>query len=210
MKHHRHRSRRRNPSGRETPGEPITFSQAMRLAARFVRLGKRQGTRTAVAGGLAMALYGHTRMTADVDLIAAKPLLKAARYWCKNIWFGGNSYKVPIDRKRVSVDVIVRDDASRVLYESSLDMTRTLRGLPVISPEHLVLMKLEAGRHKDLSDVQFLLKEGITTPEKVTAVAQAIGGIMFANDKLRQATSLRAEALAERSKYGKPPRKKNQ
>jgi len=111
----------------------------------------------ALAGGIAMHLYGSPRLTKDVDVISLKRLpLEAVR----PIGFGGDSYEVAVGKKKIHVDWIVREDNYRQYYVQALNDAAQLKdGLKIITPEWLAILKYIAGREKDLDDIVFLLKK---------------------------------------------------
>jgi hypothetical protein len=105
----------------------------------------------AVVGGMAMAVHGSDRMTADLDVIARSTVGHAGTW----LSFGG----VRTTICGVPVDIIVRDDDFADLYEEALDYARLLKGFDarVVTPSYLVPMKMVAGREKDHIDLMFLL-----------------------------------------------------
>lgn len=150
-----------------------------------------------VAGGLAMYLFGHTRNTCDVDVLASKPLGNG-RYFFKNIAFGGTTYVIPLAGKRRILDVIIRDDHARALYESALKHAVRRKGVLVVDPVHLVLMKLLAGRYRDLGDVQFFLETKQVTVAKAAALAKRIGGVFYASEVRRGLQKVKDQIRMER------------
>ena len=61
----------------------------------------------AVAGGLAMHLYGSPRLTKVVDIIASDHLSLTPQH---RLSFGGSSYILEVGKYSVQVDWIVRND----------------------------------------------------------------------------------------------------
>lgn len=111
----------------------------------------------AVAGGLAMYLYGSPRLTKDVDIIASKNLSLTPRH---RLTIGGSSYSIQVGKYAVQVDWIVRNDGYEKYYRAALkDAVKLPNGLRIVSPEWLVILKFNAGRQKDLDDIVFLLKQ---------------------------------------------------
>lgn len=99
-----------------------------------------------------MHIYGFTRATTDVDMLARAVLP------CR-IDFGGEGYDVLVEDRSVSVDVIVRDDKAKI-YQAALEQAKTTdRGLKIVSPEWLVVMKHFSPRAKDKIDLTWLLQE---------------------------------------------------
>jgi hypothetical protein len=111
----------------------------------------------ALAGGIAMHIYGFTRATKNVDLIS-NDFLPIENYGLLDI--GGESYRVKVGNKTVIVDWIVRRDKLKRIYEIALkEALETDIGLKIVSPEWLVLMKFFASRAKDKLDLLFLLQQ---------------------------------------------------
>ncbi len=110
-----------------------------------------------VAGGLAMHLYGSPRLTKDVDIIASNNLSLTPHH---RLSFGGSSSTLQIGKYAVQVDWIVRNDGYQKYYRASLrDAIKLSNGLRLVTPEWLVILKINAGRQKDLDDIIFLLKQ---------------------------------------------------
>lgn len=111
----------------------------------------------ALAGGIAMHIYGFTRATTDVDMVARSvlPLSKE-----RELDFGGEGYEIKIAEDTVPVDVIVRDDKLIKIYSAALDQAKmTDFGVRIVSPEWLVVMKHFSARAKDKLDLTWLLQE---------------------------------------------------
>lgn len=108
-------------------------------------------TKSALLGGLAMQLYGSSRLTADVDIAAAKlpPKTKG-----RALSFGGVRTKAS---NGIEVDIIVRDDDWEELYEAACYHAVMIDGLRVVTKEYLAVIKMAAGRPKDDIDAKFLL-----------------------------------------------------
>jgi hypothetical protein len=125
-------------------------------------LAQRHGIPVAIIGGYAMAAHGSPRLTSDVDVAATEPIpgLKPT----KRLTFGGFVTRV----KGVTVDVVVRQDAFADLYEEAILAARG----GVALPEHLVAMKLVAGRPRDQDDLIFLLESGAVNLNKARGVVK--------------------------------------
>lgn len=123
---------------------------------KLAEIAERENIEWALAGGIAMYLYGSPRLTKDVDVISKDFLsLKGKR----RLSFGGISYDVQIGKKIVTVDWIVRNDEYAEYYRQALTYTVKLpNGLKILTPEWLVILKSIAGRPKDRDDAVFLLK----------------------------------------------------
>ena len=111
----------------------------------------------ALAGGIAMHIYGFTRATTNVDMLAQAVLpLKSL----SELSFGGENYQVTVSERVVSVDVIVRNDELAKIYQTALNQAKeTDIGIKIISPEWLVVMKYFSARAKDKIDLIWLLQE---------------------------------------------------
>ncbi len=114
----------------------------------------KQGIQIALIGGVAMQAMGSRRLTSDVDIVALE-LLEGFRD-VGPISFGGRHV---LTSKGTEVDIIVRADSFRGLYEEALSTAAKMPGLPipVISSAHLAAMKLAAARRKDENDLHELL-----------------------------------------------------
>jgi hypothetical protein len=115
----------------------------------------KNGISWALVGGLAMHLYGSDRLTKDVDIIADS-LLELPTI-LGHLKQGGVRYEVEVSDHKVLVDWIIRRDEAKKYYEQALRDAVLLEGIPIISPEWLVILKYIAGRFKDQEDALFLL-----------------------------------------------------
>lgn len=115
------------------------------------------GITCALAGGIAMHIYGFTRATTDVDMVAQRAL-PLTSHGALN--FGGESYRVKVGKRMVPVDVIVRNDELKKIYETALaGALETDSNLKIISAEWLAVMKHFAARAKDKLDLIWLLQQ---------------------------------------------------
>jgi hypothetical protein len=146
--------------------QSISTEDGLEAARRIAEIAEKEGVDFALAGGIAMHLYGFMRATKDVDLIASHVLdLEADR----ELSFGGESYLVKIGKRYITVDWIVRKDDVADIYEAALDAAKSSDvGLPIITPEWLVILKKLADRGKDHLDLLWLLRrEGLVDRAKV-------------------------------------------
>lgn len=142
---------------RNVANPTISTDTGVEAAQQAGRLADQEEVEWAVAGGLAMHLYGSPRLTKDVDIIASKHLSLTAEH---QLTFGGSSYTLPVGKYAVQVDWIVRNDGYRKYYVAALQEAIELpNGLRVVTPEWLVILKLNPGRQKDYDDIVFLLKQ---------------------------------------------------
>jgi hypothetical protein len=164
--------------------QSITTETGLAAAKQLNKLAAKAGVSCALAGGVAMHLYGFTRATTDVDMLASARLkLKASR----KLSFGGESYQVTIGKRTVTVDWIVRNDDATLFYEAALtDAAMTETGLPIITPEWLVILKKLADRGKDHLDLLWLLRqEGLVDRAQIAALVREHLGrfaFIFLND----------------------------
>ncbi len=135
----------------------IDTETGLSAVRQLAEIAERENIEWALAGGIAMHLYGSPRLTKDVDVISLKRLsLEAVR----PIGFGGESYEVTIGKKKIHVDWIVREDNYRQYYTQALKDATTLKNnLRIITTEWLAILKYIAGREKDLDDIVFLLRK---------------------------------------------------
>ena len=142
----------------ENAASPMISSDTGVEAAQQVgQLAAQEEIEWALAGGLAMYFYGSPRMTKDVDIIATKHLSLTPQH---PLTFGGSSYLLQVGKYAVQIDWIVRNDGYQKYYRAALQDALDLpNGLSIVTPEWLVILKLNAGRQKDYDDIVFLLKQ---------------------------------------------------
>lgn len=147
---------------------------AMETIETVAKLAEENDIDWALAGGLAVILYGSERLTKDIDFIASKKLPLESK---GSLVQGGERYSVKTSNKEVTVDWITRDDEARKFYERALKDAVMIRETPVLSPEWLVILKYIAGRFKDQEDGVFLLKQkDLVDRNKVKQMIVEIGG----------------------------------
>jgi hypothetical protein len=135
----------------------ISSDTGLEAAQQMGAIAKQEEIEWAVAGGMAMHLYGSPRLTKDVDIIASNHLSLTPDH---PLGFGGSSYTLQVGKYAVQVDWIVRNDGFQKYYRAALkEAIRLPNGLRVVTPEWLVILKFRAGRQKDLDDIVFLLKQ---------------------------------------------------
>jgi hypothetical protein len=159
--------------------EDLSTLDALAAAAPIMAQAKQGQVRYALAGGIAMHLYGFTRATKDVDFVASALLDLPELH---PLTFGGAAYGVPVGNRVVEVGWIVRSDEKRDVYEAALaHATETEEGLPILSAEWLAMVKMLAGRGKDEMDLLWLLREdGLVNRDEVdTQFRQLYGRAAF-------------------------------
>ncbi len=141
----------------DTASHMISTDTAMAAAEQLAPIAAQEEAEWAIAGGVAMHLYGSPRLTKDLDIIASKHLSLTPDH---PLGFGGSSYTLQVGKYAVQIDWIVRSDNYQKYYRAALQQAVSLpNGLRVITPEWLVILKLNAGRQKDYDDAIFLLKQ---------------------------------------------------
>ncbi len=137
--------------------QSISTQQGLDAVAIVAAQAQAQGVEYALVGGLAMHLYGFTRATKDVDLVASALLDWLAT---EPLSVGGVMYQVQVGERLIEVDWIVRDDFFREFYINALrDAIVTEQGWSIITPEWLAIMKYIARRGKDKIDLDWLLQQ---------------------------------------------------
>jgi hypothetical protein len=136
----------------------IATDTGIEAAQQIGNLAAKEEVEWALAGGLAMHLYGSPRLTKDVDIIASAHLSLTPQH---RLSFGGSNYTLQVGKYEVPIDWIVRSDGYQKFYRAALnDAIKLPNGLRIVTPEWLVVLKFNAGRQKDLDDIVFLLKQG--------------------------------------------------
>ena len=153
----------------------ISSDTGLEAAQKMGQLAAQEEIEWALAGGLAMYVYGSPRLTKDVDIIASKDLSLTPEH---RLGFGGSSYTLQVGKYAVQVDWIVRNDGYQKYYRAALkEAVKMPNGLRVVTPEWLVILKLNAGRQKDFDDVVFLLKQQklVDRPTVKQKVVETVG-----------------------------------
>ena len=127
---------------------------AMETIETVAKLAEENDIDWALAGSLAVILYGSDRLTKDVDFIASKKLPLES---VGNLVQDGERYVVKTSNKEVMVDWITRKDEFKQLFAQALKESVNIKDVPVLTPEWLVILKFIAGRFKDQEDAIFLL-----------------------------------------------------
>lgn len=143
---------------RKKNGEDVTIDTETGLTAleQVAATAEKEQVSWALIGGIAMHIYGSQRMTTDVDVIAEKALSLSAE---RPLGFGGERYRSKVGKKNVAVDWIVRNDEVQAFYIAALSAATLIEGVPIVTPEWLVILKYLAGRFKDQEDGVYLLRK---------------------------------------------------
>ena len=159
--------------------DPEQINEIIRL---LQEMSAEQGFVAALAGGVAMQVYGSPRLTKVVDFVLDQPLSEEGQLRkIKPLGFGGGSYQAPGGGK---VDLIVRNDEYSALYQDALQNIQiTPQGIPIVAPEHLAAMKLAAAREKDILDLKWLIRRlGLLDIPKTRSLVYRFMG-RFAQDR---------------------------
>jgi hypothetical protein len=150
----------------------VDAAQLAKAIDHLADLAERDELDLALAGGYAMQVYGSDRFTQDIDVLSDETL-----GWPVEgpLTFGGDRTYAP---NGVPVDVIRRDDEYLDLYDEALDRSVEVEGvpIPVVAPEYLVAMKMQAGRKKDELDLHFLIGEEVADLVKARTIVKKFLG----------------------------------
>lgn len=139
------------------PNPMIATDAGLKALKKVTVIAEKADIQWALVGEIAMHFYGSPRLTKDVDVIASAVLNLDSE---RNLGFGGKRYSVKLGKIEVPIDWIVRNDTARKFYETALKEAHKLpSGLPIITPEWMIILKYIAGRFKDQQDAVFLLKQ---------------------------------------------------
>jgi hypothetical protein len=128
----------------------VPTQTGLAVAEVVTKIADKESVEWAIAGGLAMHLYGFDRSTNDVGFLADKRLpLNITR----RLGFGGERYEIKIGKRVVPVDWIIRADKYKDFYRQALKDATEIKGWKILTPEWLVILKYIAGRAKDRLDL---------------------------------------------------------
>ena len=185
----------------------ISTEEGLMVAEIIFKQAQKEGVVCALAGGIAMHLYGYNRATHDVDFLAQKALDLPHD---EKLSFGGLSYSIQVGDRKIIADVIVRDDFFRDYYEAALrDARQTEEGWRIITPEWLAILKYLARRSKDILDLLWLLREpGLVDRDKVRQLLEQILGKLGAESALPglEAYYVQAEIMRSGDENGRQER----
>jgi hypothetical protein len=128
-----------------------TFERAVREVSRMLR---EAGIRHALVGALAVNAYrDRPRTTADIDFLVADEAFEHHPG-------GFVTLRVPVvEFDGIDIDQVPLTEALRVV-EESLHRAPVSEGVPIAPLDTIVIMKLLAGRHQDLADVESIVASG--------------------------------------------------
>lgn len=131
-----------------------------------------RGWRFALAGGVALAVYGNPRLTLDLDIVTEGEAQEALVAWMEAAGYStlyrssGFSNHQHADRSQGRVDFIyVRDEtASKLFAGIAVAPGPGGRPVPVPRKEHLIAMKVQAMKNdpsrtwQEMADIVYLIK----------------------------------------------------
>lgn len=132
-----------------------------------------RGIEYAICGGVAVNIHGHVRTTRDIDLLIQQAdlgrMLDAARELGFDIPAGPIPFQRGTDRERIlyraskveegailTIDLVLVTPVFEDVWETRQRFRWLEREVAVVSLEGLAKMKLMAGRHQDLADLENL------------------------------------------------------
>jgi hypothetical protein len=156
------RSRAMNPSGEPDLKRALsllpTFERAVREMSRRLSAAK---VRHLLVGALGANAYrSRPRTTADIDFLVGDEAFESHPD-------GFVTMRVPVvEVDGIDVDQVPLTAALRTI-EGALNRPRVSEGVPIAPVETIVVMKLIAGRHQDLADVEAIIDAvGAAVPER--------------------------------------------
>jgi len=141
---------------RNLASKTVSTTTGLKVVEKIKEIAEKENVEFAIAGGLAMHLYGFERATKDVDFLANKRLpVTVVRY----LSFGGERFEIEIGGEKIDVDWIMRRDDYKELYRQALADATDIKQWRILTPEWLVILKYIAGRSKDRLDILWLLQQ---------------------------------------------------
>ena len=152
----------------------MKIKEQVKLLAAFFR---KENINFAVVGAFALSAYGYTRATKDIDFITGienqekiVKYLELLGFETLHVSDGFSNHLRKADYARVDFVYVDKDTAAEIYGSAKRKVVLNNIELPVVSPEHLIAMKLFAvkndpGRiHKEFADIKELIN--LTNPDK--------------------------------------------
>ncbi len=142
----------------------MTIKEQFNLLTRFF---EKENFDYAIIGAFALYAYGYTRATKDVDFITRIEYQKKIVEYLESLGFetlnrseGFSNHLHPVGLVRVDL-VYISNETANIIFESTKKkiVLENLE-LPVVSPEHLIALKLFAiqnepnRKYKELADIK--------------------------------------------------------
>lgn len=140
---------------------PQTTKDAAKMVSDFL---DQKGVSHAVIGGMAVSAYSPPRMTQDVDFLVPPDCLSQLRELGDVTPLADSVDGVTVQIGDVPVDFLFLDPD---LPEDMLDGGPKIQGIPVLKPEALFVMKMNAPRAKDHADVIEMIKADMADMKSV-------------------------------------------
>ncbi len=162
-------------------------------------LAERDGQKVALAGGIAMQIYGSDRLTADIDIIA-ESIIPGVPVESELALIPGYTGRLP---NGAQIDIILPEVGSEwyELFDHARERAFPLEpgDIPVVTREYLIALKMMASRgDKDIGDLYFLL----TAPETDLVRARVI-----VREELGKFAAKEFDALAEEANWAMSQRR---
>lgn len=163
----------------------MTIKEQFKLLVKFF---EQENLDYAVIGAFALYAYGYTRATRDVDFITRTEYQKRIVEYLESLGFetlnrseGFSNHLHPFGAVRIDL-VYIGDEAANIVFESTKKrLIFDNLELPVVSPEHLVALKLFAiqnepdRKYKELADIKEILRLTNLDRETVEALFTKYG-----------------------------------
>lgn len=147
----------------------MQFDEVLRTFASFF---DREGIRYAIAGGLAIHAWGHSRTTQDIDFVVEGNQQHRVIAFAESVGYrtlyassGYSNHEHPEETfGRVDLLYVYGETAERVFAEAGHRLVAGDVHAPVPRPEHLIAMKVQAIKNAprrvsiDVPDIEFLLR----------------------------------------------------
>lgn len=137
----------------------------VRAARKVSRLLVDQNIPHALVGGLAVGLYGYNRTTRNVDFLVFRSAQKGLEELGPRTPISEPLKGVSTTMDRVDMNFIF---VAKPLRRRDISSAIRIASVPVIGLDPLIVMKMVAGRTKDLVDIADLLRLGEVSVEKVS------------------------------------------
>jgi len=131
---------------------PENTKEAAKTVSEFL---DSKGISHAVIGGMAVSAYSPPRMTQDVDFMVPRDCLSQLRELGDVSPLAGSVDGVTVQMGDVPVDFLFLDED---MPDDMLEGGPKINGIPVLRPEALFIMKMNAPRAKDHADVIEMIK----------------------------------------------------
>jgi hypothetical protein len=186
----------------------------------FAKLAEQENLRWYIFGAQAVAIYGVPRTTGDIDITLdlgdrgidrlVAPLRRAGFVpRISDPAFAIETRIYPVSHKATgwNFDLVL---AGPGLEQRFLDEARIVGAgrhrIPVIAPEHLVTLKILAGRPKDLEDVRGMLRIAELDHPSVERTLAVLESLLDQRDLLPVYARLRAERGRPNAAAARPKR----